>query len=108
MKHLAKLCQQKIENSKLKVGKKSKTKHARKAKGFNFNKSEYECINEIPLKKHTNTKHMMDHYRCEKCMTVFESKNMWHLHIKETHKESCQPIQRLSALSLCQRLKKRH
>ena len=31
-----------------------------------------------------NTKHIKDHFRCEKCMKVSESKNMLHLHIKET------------------------
>ena len=35
-----------------------------------------------------------DHYRCEKCTKVSESKNKLHLHIMETHKEM--------------RLKKRH
>ena len=88
VKQLAKACQQKTVNNKLEVSKKTKTKDARKAKGFHCNKCDYECINEMTLKKHTNTKHMKDHYRCEKCMKVCESKNMLHLHVKETHKET--------------------
>ena len=88
VKQLALSCQQKNVNNKLEVSKKTKTKDARKAKGFNCNKCDYECLNEITLKKHTHTKHMKDHYRCEKCMKVCESKNMLHLHIKETHEET--------------------
>ena len=50
VKHLAKSCQQKILDSKLEVvSKKTKTKHARKTKGFNCNKCDYECMH---MKKH--------------------------------------------------------
>ena len=55
-----------VKSKKLKVSKATKRKYSRNGKVCRCNKCDCEGINEITLKKHTNTKHMKEHYRCNK------------------------------------------